>query len=476
MLRTVEAVLSYAPVRCTGRIDPQEEAVDLAREYNELLQISFQQALDEGCDPEQVQALQKRAAAFGPPDDEATREQYLHLVNEIEALPVRDDLAQAEPSDLAGIVATRPAPLPSAGAHLDERTLRDKILGAWLGRCAGCMLGKPVEGRPKHVIEAVLKAADAWPLDDYFPYVAEPPAGLGFEPAPKSWHKGHIACAVRDDDTDYPIAGLKVLEQKGRTFTPQDVADEWLTSFPFLAVFTAERAAYRNFVNGIMPPRSARLRNPFREWIGAQIRADIWAWVNPGDPATAAEYAWRDASISHTRNGIYGELFFAAAIAQAFVTNDLDEIVRAGLSAIPAKCRLADAVAKTIEWCKGADAGDWERVWKQIMDWCGDMHWIHTINNAMLTLMALLLGRGEFSTTICIAVMAGLDTDCNGATAGSLLGAMLGARALPSSWTEPLNDRLESAVAGEYMNAISALAERTLAVALKREQTTEFHR
>jgi ADP-ribosylglycohydrolase len=273
---------------------------------------------------------------------------------------------------------------------------------------------------------------------------------------------------VRDDDTDYPIAGLKVLEQKGRGFTPQDVADEWLTSFPFLAVYTAERAAYRNLVAGVAPPRSATHRNPYREWIGAQIRADVWAWVNPGDPATAAEYAWRDASISHTKNGLYGELFFAAAIAQAFATDDLDEIVHVGLSAIPANCRLAEAAAKTIEWCRGVEAGDWERVWEKIMDRCGDMHWIHTINNAMVTLMALLLGRGDFSTTICIAVMAGLDTDCNGATAGSLLGAMLGAKALPSSWTEPLNDRLESAVAGEHTNAIGALAERTLAIALKR--------
>jgi ADP-ribosylglycohydrolase len=102
------------------------------------------------------------------------------------------------------------------------------------------------------------------------------------------------------------------------------------------------------------------------------------------------------------------------------------------------------------------------------MDACGDMHWIHTINNAMIALMAVLLGRGDFSTTIGIAVMSGLDTDCNGATAGSLLGALLGAKALPAKWVGPLNDRLESAVEGEHTNAISALAERTLAIAMKR--------
>jgi ADP-ribosylglycohydrolase len=441
--------------------------VNLFGDYEELLTLSFAQAVSQGCDPAHVNVLAKRAAALGPPTDEAVRAKCLAIVDEVEALPAREDFPYDEPSDLDGIVAARPAPLPSARPP-DEAVLRDKILGAWLGRCAGCMLGKPVEGRPAHVIEAVLKSAGAWPLDDYFPYVPEAPDGLEFRPGPKAWHRGHIACAVRDDDTDYPIVGLRVLERKGRGFAPHDVAGEWLASLPYLSVFTAERAAYRNFVDGIAPPASARCRNPYREWIGAQIRADVWAWVNPGDPATAAEYAWRDACVSHTKNGIYGELLFAAAIAQAFATDDLDEIVETGRRAIPANCRLAEAANRVVEWCDGAPADDWERVRQQIADFCGDMHWIHTINNAMIVLMALLLGRGDFTRTIGIAVTAGLDTDCNGATAGSLLGALLGANALAAKWVEPLNDRLESAVEGEATNSISDLAERTLEVAVDR--------
>ncbi|MBN1917384.1 MAG: ADP-ribosylglycohydrolase family protein [Verrucomicrobia bacterium] len=443
--------------------------MDLVREYNELLAVAFQQAADEGRDSAHVEALQARAAALGSPTDETSRRQVLAIVDELDALPVRDGLPCHEPSDLDGIVAARPAPFPGATARPAEAVLRDKLLGAWLGRCAGCMLGKPVEGQPRAVIEALARSVGAWPLDDYFPYIERRPAGVEFAPGPKSWHTGFITHAVRDDDTDYPIVGLKVLERTSRAFAPQDVADEWLRSFPYLTVYTAERVAYRNLVNGLTPPRSAAFRNPFREWIGAQIRADIWAWVNPGDPATAAEYAWRDASISHTRNGIYGELFFAAAIAQAFVTDDLDTIVASGLNAIPAHCRLADALQHVVEWCADAGPEAWEHVWQRIMDSCGGMHWIHTINNAMITLMAVLLGRHDFSRTISIAVMSGLDTDCNGATAGSLLGALLGAEALPAKWIEPLHDRLESAVAGEHTNAISELAERTLKVAVTKE-------
>ncbi len=441
--------------------------MDLIREYNELLTLSFPQAVAEGCDPAQVEAIQQRAASLGPPNDETTRRKYLALVDEVEALPVQEGFPYDEPNDFEAIVAVRPAPQPQPAPLPHQATLRDKVLGAWLGRCAGCMLGKPVEGRSKAVIEPVLKSVGAWPLDDYFPYVAGPPPGVEFTPQPKSWHKSFITGAVRDDDTDYPIVGLRVLERKGRGFTPEDVADEWLASLTYLGVFTAERAAYRNLVNGLTPPDSATRRNPYREWIGAQIRADIWGWVNPGDPATAAEYAWRDACISHTKNGIYGELFFAAAIAQAFITDDLDEIIETGLRAVPANCRFTKAAEHLLGWCEGVETADWERVRRQIMDYCGEMHWVHTINNAMIVLMALLLGRYDFTTTICIAVMAGLDTDCNGATAGSLLGAILGASKLPPKWVEPLNDRLESAVVGEQTNAISDLAERTLKIALK---------
>jgi ADP-ribosylglycohydrolase len=448
--------------------------VDLVGEYRELLEQSFAQALAEGCDPAAVEAVRERAGSLGPPAaeavaNEAWRGAVLALVDELEALPVQENFPYEEPSDLEEIVAERPEPLRKPAPRPGEASLRDKLLGAWLGRCAGCMLGKPVEGRRKPVIEAVLRSAKAWPLDDYVPYVAKPPAGVEFEPAPKSWHRGHITCGVRDDDTDYPIVGLRVLERRGRSFTSDDMAAEWLDSLPYHAVCTAERVAYRNVVNGVMPPRSAAFRNPYREWIGAQIRADIWGWVNPGDPAAAAEYAWRDGSISHTKNGLYGELFFAAAIAQAFVTDDVGEVVETGLRAIPANSRLAAAAEQVVEWCEGVDAADWEQVWRQIMDFCGDMHWIHTINNAMIVLMALLLGRGDFTATIGTAVMAGLDTDCNGATAGSLLGAMLGACGLPARWVEPLGDRLESAISGEPANAISALAARTMQVVLRKE-------
>ena len=87
---------------------------------------------------------------------------------------------------------------------------------------------------------------------------------------------------ARDDDTDYTILGMHILEEHGFEFGPMDVAEEWLLHLPFFQVYTAERAAYRNLIHGLSPPETASYRNPYREWIGAQIRADMWGYVCSG--------------------------------------------------------------------------------------------------------------------------------------------------------------------------------------------------
>jgi ADP-ribosylglycohydrolase len=167
------------------------------------------------------------------------------------------------------------------------------------------------------------------------------------------------------------------------------------------------------------------------------------------------------------KNGIYGEMFCAAMIAAALVLNDPAEIMQAGLDQIPRRSRLADAVRRTIDRCESLgfaaerfeEAQDW--LWREF----GGYHPIHTINNAAAVVLAVLLGGGDFGRTIAIAVTCGSDTDCNGATAGCLAGAMLGAARLPAQWTAPLNDTLYSGVAGYHPIAISQCAARHAAIA-----------
>ena len=125
------------------------------------------------------------------------------------------------------------------------------------------------------------------------------------------------------------------------------MAPGWL---PYLSTCTAERVAYRNAAAGLLPPETASYKNPYREWIGAQIRADFYGYINPGDPEKAAEMAFRDASATHVKNGIYGAMFVAAMLAQAAVTDDVMKVIRAGLSVMPEKCRLRDDIERVIAW------------------------------------------------------------------------------------------------------------------------------
>jgi len=378
------------------------------------------------------------------------------------AVRERGGYAGQEPSDLAGIRKLR-APAPrELDADYSPKRLRDRILGAWLGRCCGCYLGKPVEGAHRADLHAVLRHQKRFPLSGYFrPGVPRGLARRGgrWEGFPSTWGKRYMP---EDDDTNYTTIGLAVVKEYGRDFAPEDVAHFWLQNVPYLHTCTAERVAYRNLAAGVLPPESATLANPYREWIGAQIRADGFGYLAVGRPELAADFAWRDASISHVKNGIYGEMWVAAMLAWAYVLDDPRAVVLAGLNEVPLRSRLADAIRNIVQmYDRGRSAqevaADIHRRW----DETDSHHWCHTISNAEIVALALLWGGGDFGRTICLAVDAALDTDCNGATAGSVLGMMLGARRMPERWTGQLRDRLHTGVAGYYDVSISGIARET---------------
>ena len=433
--------------------------------FNELLNLvryEIVQRREEGCDVETIE--ERVELALGRSDGLRGIELYA-ILSEFESLQPTESFTYIEPSTLDEIRAERPEGPRRIELNLADAQVLDRIHGAWLGRAAGCALGKPVEGWHKEQIDSYLQFADALPLTDYIPLVDGHPDGQKLRPHSADCTRGKISYMARDDDMDYTILGLHILERYGADFTSRNVAETWLIRLPYHLVYTAERAAYRNLVNNLWPPESAAHHNPFREWIGAQIRADSWGYAAPGWPEKAAELAFRDAVVSHAKNGIYGEMFVAAMLAGAFVTSDVEEVIRIGLSEIPRNCRLAEAVEDTIDWSK--QLADWEDVWVKINGKYGHYHGVHTINNAALVVMALMIGQCDYETSIVAAVRGGWDTDCNGATAGSVCGMMLGADALPERWVGVLNDRLMSAVAGFHECKISDLAKRSYESAKK---------
>jgi len=422
------------------------------------------QAEDEGRD---LSGMAERFDALAHADFSLveTQERLGQLLDDVQRLPYRADCPYDEPSDLAGI-RDRRRKAPALGPMPSDSALADRMYGAWLGRCCGCLLGKPVEGWRRPKMNGYLRDLGRWPLDRYF--TAKVPAEIieryELQPSDEAFIE-NVKAMPEDDDTNYTVTGLAILRDRGPAFTPEDVAMFWLRNIPVGHVCTAERVAYANFLKWKAPPESAAYRNPYREWIGAQIRADGFGYAAAGKPELAAEFGWRDACISHVRNGIYGEMWAAATIAAAFVTDDPRTAVLAGLAQVPEKSRFVECLDRVIGW---ADAGvSYDDACEKLhaeWDENTDYGWCHTIPNAMLVAIGLLWGEGDFALSICRAVQPCLDTDCNGATVGSVSGAIVGASGGPHEWTGPLNDTLITGVTGYHRVSIRDMAEKTIAL------------
>ena len=427
----------------------------------EDLRTEQQQLTDEGRDTRSVEAEFERLLAEDVPEDAQFQRAMDDLLDRARLLPMRPDYRYIEPSDLETIRANRTVGPRVPPITQSETIRRDHIYGAWLGRCAGCLLGKPLEGAFSPRLRQLLDHFGYEEIPDYiwrFPGLTEEDcANFGWQ---SPWSYVNTDCFPGDDDTSYTVLGMALVKQKGIHFTPSDMTDFWLENIPLLRTCTAERVAYRNFSANIEPPDSAVVRNPYREWIGARIRADFFGYVALGQPELAAELAWRDASISHVKNGIYSAMWVAAMLAAAINQTDVRRIIEIGLTEIPEKSRLFEALTDILS--RHAAKAPFPETLQYIhrrWDETRAHHWCHTISNAQIVAMGLLYSEGDYEKAITRTVLACFDTDCNGATVGSIMGMMLGAKALPEKWTGVMNDTIHTDLPGYQITAISKLAE-----------------
>lgn len=449
--------------------------------YAKELYLEWMQARDEGKDVMAYEEICKSISDTAMREDrlvDSTHELALAVRRKLLEAPVLENYSYVEPSDLAGIRECKPSRRhhfqPLVMDTMDEAAVKDKLAGAWIGRISGCLLGKPLEIMMSEPIDVVLKGTNNYPLHRYLMYseltdlVKDQIAYDKRESWQNCWADTIGGTAPIDDDTNYTVFAMKLLENYGKDFRPNDVLEAWLCWLPMFSTCTAERIAYRNAASGLYAPETATYLNPYREWIGAQIRGDFFGYVNMGNTELAAEMAWRDASISHVKNGIYGEMFVAAMIAAAGVCDDVMTVVEAGLDEIPLASRLRRDIEKVITWYN--EGCSETEIIKHIHEtynekvWHG---WCHTNANTMVVVMALLYGKKDFGKSICLAVQAAFDTDCNGATVGSIVGMLVGAQKIPAYWYEIYNQRLSTSIMGYNMVTVPQLVEQTLCVMRK---------
>ena len=407
------------------------------------------------------------AATMAPSPTPADWEEAYWNLWRVREKGLRPDYPFREPDDYPSIIADASAPPPLQ--PLGDAEYAGRIKGAWSGRCAGVVLGKPLEVGMNHIeIRRYLESLDAYPLDDWVPIRSEKlDKALRVECLPSS--RGHVAFVQQDDDIHYTILALLLAERKGTRFTKRDICMNWLGNLPYHWVWSCTKQAYYHLVN-MTEMRSEEEQidefptklNPMREGINGAIRADMWGYLAPASPRKAAVLAHREASVNCVKNGIYGTMFVAACISAALSKSpSVDTILAGGYSVIPQQSRLAHALHSVERWY--GETGDWIAVCDRIYANWGHLPFAGGINNLCFIVLALLHGGLDYTRAITTAVMCGTDTDCTGGTVGSIVGAARGIEGVAKRWVEPFHDTVKSAVGSFGNGTISELVERTIA-------------
>ncbi len=307
----------------------------------------------------------------------------------------------------------------------------DCVHGGWLGKCIGGAIGARFEGT-KGTVE--IPAAGMFPKEI-------PP----------------------NDDLDLQVLWLKVLEEKGQALTADDLAAAWLEHcwYPFneYGIFR------RNWRLGIHPPESGKFGNEYYETgMGCPIRSEIWGYVFPGAPETAAAYAALDGSLDHAEQSIGAERMLAAMASMAFFETDISRLAEKFMGFLP----TGSPVERMTREAFGAHAQglDLKAARDRVMLCAGTFEACDAMVNVPFTFLGLLYGGGDMERTLLSALFCGYDTDCTCATAAAFVGQILGASRIPKEMKGPVGDDLVMGI--EYRRkemTISALARDTVRAA-----------
>jgi len=324
------------------------------------------------------------------------------------------------------VYATPTKTLP-AKVTISSAKLLDKIKGGWAGQTIGCTYGGPTEFKyPGSMIQDYVPIE--WP-DGYIKYWYENIPGLY-------------------DDVYMDLTFVDVFDRLGLDAP----VDSFAMAFAHAGytLWHANQSARYNILQGIMPPASGNwLNNPHADDIDYQIEADYAGLMCPGMPNSASAISDKIGHIMCYGDGWYGGVYVGAMYALSFVSDDVDFIVTEALKSIPAKSRYYQCMSDVIRWHKEFPT-DWKRTWFECQKkWSEDTGCpdgvfnafdIDAVINSSYILIGLLYGNGDFSKTLDIATRCGQDSDCNPASAGGILGAILGYSHIPEYWMKNLRE------------------------------------
>ena len=316
---------------------------------------------------------------------------------------------------------------------IDYATYLDRILGGWIGKSLGGIVGAPYECH---------KQFNKAEYDNLWPAKLYP-----------------------NDDLDIQVVWLEALQKIGIRPSSRQLAEFWQKNCFYVC---CEYGVFiDNMEHGIYPPLSGLWDNDFfKHSEGCPIRSEIWGFISPGNPQLAMEYAAKDGCLDHGKISIELEQFLAAAASLAFFENDPVELFEKCCAIVPADNIGRQLYFGVRELCEKYQ--DEKELWLQIVRRYGVSDSTNALINNAFAMMALFRGGNDFKEIMRLCVQIGWDVDCSCATAGALWGALHGSKALPQDWCDRMGKTLVCACDIDHKNApLTDFAAETAAIGLE---------
>ncbi|MFA5174588.1 MAG: LamG-like jellyroll fold domain-containing protein [Candidatus Pacearchaeota archaeon] len=357
----------------------------------------------------------------------------------------------------------------------------DKVAGAWIGQFAGNFLSLSKEG--------------AWILNpssaDFFYYPSTP------------------VSLVSNDDHSVEYMYLNMLETYGINPSYENITQQWKDHMNMGSFWCANYIAINNTkYSNIYAPYSGNATNspiysqPGKEAIDAQIETEIFGAMMPNMPEKTQEFVDKISRV--TADGVavdYAE-FYAILHSRAFFKNSIDDIpviideTQAMYSPSSRVYQVVEITKQLVNnntnWRNARfqlrqlyfdSIRDSQCIGKGVCSWgpkCNDFS-VAEINFAY-TVMSLLYAQKNqtiisdasadpFGRVIELATLAGMDNDCNAASAGGVLGVIYGQSGIPDKWKNPLSANYTGITATHpglpNSESVSSIINRTVALGEK---------
>lgn len=323
--------------------------------------------------------------------------------------------------------------------------LRDKIRGGLLGQMLGNLNGIPHEMQ----------------------YIEEPGKVTEYTPAlPEG--------ARTDDDTDFEWVYIFVMQNENEIYLSQERITQLWKERINRGIWCSNRYA-RHLMNlGFEPPlTSTFVLNPWADFnISGQFLCETFALLAPGMPQSASRIGLNYTRVAIDLEPAQTTQLFCTMIATAFLTEDMERIIDAGLAAIDPKSVIRQIVTDVQGWHRQRP-NDWHTTRRLMKEkysrFRGQMRDRNGYElNTASTIAALLYGQGDVSKTLMTAFNFGWDADNTAATAGTIVGVIKGYRwMLSQGWQ--IVDRYRNTKRENMPNdeTITSFADRIIDLAEK---------